>query len=196
MARLALLLALAASAALVRPGDPSLDGARVAVGTDSLAVVDISSGARLTDGLVVLETRREGDVLLRAERFAVPGAPAVAADSFALDAATLAPRGGGPDAFHPNSVDVVLAALPLADGYAARLAVHAEPGPGTEEVTIKAVRADTVRTLDGGACAAWRVDLVEDGAPAVYWIGRDRPVLVRYASPGEGVAFVRLRTCG
>lgn len=192
----------------LRPGTPVLEGARIAAGTDSLALVVVQDGEARMAGFMTLQTTREGANLVRAERLFGADGSTLHADSFAVDAATLAPRyqvsegrtrtfDAGAGAFYANSVDLVLGALPLAEGYEAQLVLTADEGEAEAETVapLRVTGQETVRALDGGACAAWRVAFEKDGAGSVYWISTQTGRLVQFVSPGDGLAFVRLRGC-
>ena len=99
----------------------------------------------------------------------------------------------GAPAFYGNSADLVLAALPLADGYEATVRFSGgEAGNGPIRVRVSA--REEVATMDGGRCRAWRVEVAGSGRSGSYWIGDDR-ALVRFDSGGRA-RTLRRKWCG
>ena len=96
-------------------------------------------------------------------------------------------------AFYANSMDLLLGALPLADGYQALLPVFDLEAAPVERAAVRVAGAEQVRTLDGGACDAWRVEVRRGGDDAVYWIDTLTLTLVRWDS-GDGRMRVLRRT--
>ena len=188
----------------VRPGASSLDPARIAAGTDSFLVAVQQNGQLGIVGVLVLSTRKDASgVLTRNERLESLEGQSLQVDSFALDAATLAPihqetDGGSAlvlgTAFHDNSVDVVLAALPLAPGFEAELILEREGG-GEQTATARVTGTESVALVDGQTCPSWRVEVTAEGEAGAYYIGKASHELMRYHSPSAGLLINRARGC-
>lgn len=174
---------LAAQAVPLRP-DGTLSGARVAAGTDRFDVYADDRGGGAPDAEYVLDTRlAEVDgrpAVLRRESLRVGGRE-VQADSFVLDRATLAPLSepGGP--FLPRSMDLLLGALPLADGYAVALAMWGEEDEGAVTAHVRVTGREEVRT-DRGPVHAWRVSVRETSSAGTYWMREDTRTLVQFVA--------------
>ena len=98
-------------------------------------------------------------------------------------------------AFYSNSVDMVLAALPLAEGYEAAIRFSG----GDEQNGSSPVRVtgqEDVTTGDGGRCRAWRVEVGGSGHAGTYWIGAGDRALVRFDGGSGGVRILRRNGCG
>lgn len=94
--------------------------------------------------------------------------------------------------FLGGMTDLLLGALPLAEGYTASLAVYDRvDGIGALEVEVEA--AEEVEIDAGRRGAAWRVRVLHDGAPATYWMDRESHALVRFESEETGIRIVRAR---
>lgn len=92
--------------------------------------------------------------------------------------------------FYAGSTDLLLAALPLADGYAARLAVY-DPEVGMDTIHVR-VEAEERLPLSGGASAAvWRVLVSGDASGGWYWMDRESRTLVQYQTGSGTVRLVR-----
>ncbi len=99
----------------------------------------------------------------------------------------------GEPAFYANSVDMVLAALPLAEGYEA--GVRFSGGDVQNGVTpVRVTGREEVATGDGGRCRAWRVEVGGSGHAGTYWMGADDRALVRFDG-GGGVRILRRSGC-
>jgi hypothetical protein len=91
--------------------------------------------------------------------------------------------------FLAGSMDLVLAALPLAEGYAARLAVYdAEDGVTTARVTVQALEEVA---LAGGMVRAWRVKVAGGGAEGTYWMEEGAQSLVQFVAADRSMRIVR-----
>ncbi|HLL84127.1 MAG TPA: hypothetical protein VK420_15800, partial [Longimicrobium sp.] len=91
----------------------------------------------------------------------------------------------GEPAFYSNSVDMVLAALPLAEGYEA--GIRLSGGDAHDGVApVRVTGQEEVATGDAGRCRAWRVEVGGDGPAGTYWIGADDRALVRFDGGGGG----------
>ena len=93
--------------------------------------------------------------------------------------------------FYGNSVDLVLGALPLREGYEARVHFFEEGGP----VRVRVTGAEEVATADGGRCPAWRVEVRGGSHGGTYWIGRGSPSLVRFDTATGGFRVLRRAGC-
>ena len=109
-----------APADALRPGNAVLDSARLTAGADSLALVVVHNGEAGIAGLMTLQTVHRADEMIRTETLFDPNGTVLHQDSFAVAAATLAPRyrvaAEGlrtfeEGAFYANSLDLVLGAL-------------------------------------------------------------------------------------
>lgn len=191
----------------VTPGDPALDPSLISAGTDSLVVL-VKQGDQLGyGGLMILHTWTDEAVAIsRTERIVGPDGADVSTDSFALDPHTLAPtyrvvdgtertdRGEG---FHPNSVDVVLAALPLADGYSAELALESDSTGAASVASVRVLGVEDVPLISEVRCPSWKVEVVIDRRLGLYFIDQGSRRLMRYLDPIDGVLLANAsRTCG
>jgi hypothetical protein len=111
-----------------------------------------------------------------------------------LDADETIDRPIGAPSFYANSVDMVLAALPLAEGFEALVRFsggEAADGPVPVHVSAR----EEVATADGGRCPAWRVEVGGSGHSGSYWIGADDRALVRFDAEGGRIRIVRRNGC-
>lgn len=202
---LAAICLLAFTATTIEPGDPSLDAARVHLGADTLAVAVFREGQAHLVGAMFLQTSRAPDeTLFRKERVIGGDGVQMSADSFALDDRTFAPvyrilngavRTDTSEAFHPNSLDVVLAGLPLSDGFSAELTLDAEGTDLPRAAQVRVIRAEDVRLVTGAHCSAWMVETAIGEDRSRYWIGRESGALLQYFSPTERMMITRTRGC-
>lgn len=92
--------------------------------------------------------------------------------------------------FAGSVMDVVYRALPLADGYRARVPFAVPESDQTWWFDVHVTGPQAVETRDGPV-QAWRVEAGAAGAtPDVFWISRDRRVLLRAEHIG-GMATIR-----
>lgn len=92
--------------------------------------------------------------------------------------------------FHDNLTDVVLAALPLREGWRATWPVFDRTAGALRWVDAAVDGAETVVLRNGTSAKAWRVRVTADGDVATYWIGRNDGRFLRYAAaPREGIVF-------
>ncbi|HEX2077824.1 MAG TPA: hypothetical protein VHG08_08950 [Longimicrobium sp.] len=92
--------------------------------------------------------------------------------------------------FLAGTTDMLLGALPLREGYSARLAVY-NVDEGVTSIDISVVGQEQVALPSGGRAAAWEVEVREAGPPVTYWVDRESHTLVQYASEGGVIRFVR-----
>lgn len=94
--------------------------------------------------------------------------------------------------FLAGTTDLLLAALPLAPGYRAQLAVYdADEGIGTLGVNVE--RIEEVALPEGGRVSAWRVAVDENGWTSTYWMDRESRTLVQFESADGAFRVVRSR---
>lgn len=94
--------------------------------------------------------------------------------------------------FLSGTTDLLLAALPLAPGYQARLAVYdADEGVGTVAIDVEGI--EEVALPGGGSASAWRVAVDENGAASTYWMDRESRTLVQFESADGAFRIVRSR---
>lgn len=187
----------------VTPGDPLLDPSLIHLGTDSLVVL-VKQGSQLGyGGLMVLETRGGGDEpITRRETLVGPDRAVSSVDSFSLDARTLAlvrtdgDGTGQAEAFHANSFDLVLAALPLADGFAADVALDSTETEPASVARVRVLGVEDVNLVTRELCPSWKVEVVIGERPGLYMISQETRRLMRFFAPLEGVLITSgRRTC-
>jgi len=99
-------------------------------------------------------------------------------------------------AFYGNSLDLVLGALPLREGFRARLALYEPEDAGRAWTTIRVAGSESVRTDDGGSCRAWRVEVEGGDHEGTYWIEQASRTLAAYQPEEEGFVIRRRDGCG
>jgi len=113
------------------------------------------------------------------------------------------PRGGAtrrvnavlaPPAFYMNTSDLLLASLPLAEGRRFDVRMW-DPEKGPYLLRVRVARAETVPTLEGGRCDAWRVEASDLGGPSVYWMEKGTQSLLAYAADNVIIRVLRHRAC-
>ena len=101
----------------------------------------------------------------------------------------------GAPAFYSNSVDMVLAALPLEAGRSFSLGMWA-PSTSADDLQARVVRAETAPTADGGRCDAWRVESTDaEGGSSVYWLERGTHSLLAYSARGMQIRVAHHPAC-
>jgi hypothetical protein len=185
--------ALGAQGSPLRPGD-TLSGARVAAGTLEFDMYLDGRTEGFPDAEYVLETRLAEvagrPAVVRRETIRI-GGEVMQVDSFALDRATLAPIARSDGAFLANSMDLLLGALPLADGYEAALAVR-EDGKGVVTARVRVTGREDVRT-DRGPVRAWRVSVRGASTEGTYWLRQDTRTLVQFVAADRSMRIVLLQ---
>lgn len=97
--------------------------------------------------------------------------------------------------FYSNSVDMVLAALPLEAGRSFSLGMWA-PSTSADDLQARVVRAETAFTADGGRCDAWRVESTDaEGQTSVYWLERGTHSLLAYSARGMEIRIAHHPGC-
>lgn len=97
--------------------------------------------------------------------------------------------------FLGNSMDVILSALPLAEGRAFRWERLREYDVRVDSVEVRVAGRETVRTVSGGSCGAWRVEVRSDGGTSVYWVEKETGELLRYEDEDQRFLILRHRAC-
>lgn len=92
--------------------------------------------------------------------------------------------------FAAGLTDLMLAALPLAEGYAARLAVY-DPDSGEGVVWATVEGAEELALPGGSRAAVWRVRVADDATGGTYWLDRESRTLVRYENGGGTLRIQR-----
>jgi hypothetical protein len=98
-------------------------------------------------------------------------------------------------AFYGNSMDLVLAALPLRAGYETGVRFFDYGKEGAATARVRVAGTEDVATRDGGRCTAWRVEVEGGSHTGTYWIGAGSRSLVRYDG-GSGLRILRRSGCG
>lgn len=97
--------------------------------------------------------------------------------------------------FFRNQADLLLAALPLAEGRAFGWRVLLEDEAREGRVEARVAGADRVRTMAGGTCDAWRVELRSPTGTSNYWVDRATGELLQYKDEHTTLRIVRHRVC-
>jgi hypothetical protein len=98
-----------------------------------------------------------------------------------------------PPSFYGNSIDLVLAALPLAAGYTAKLPLASEDGISMAIVTVRG--RESIGTDDGGQCEAWTVEVRGGEHSGLYFIGIAERRMIGFDGGAGMLKIVRLRGC-
>jgi hypothetical protein len=94
--------------------------------------------------------------------------------------------------FYAGAMDLLLGALPLAEGFAAELAVFdAEAGSAIVRVAVEA--AEELRVPGDRPARTWRVAVHPGTSAGTYWMDRESHALVQFESADGGVRIVRSR---
>lgn len=96
-------------------------------------------------------------------------------------------------AFAAGTTDLLLGALPLAEGYTARASVFAWQVESAVTLTIQVEGDEVVRLPDGGRARTWRVAVDGDGSAGTYWMDRESHTLVQYQTADGEMRIVRSR---
>lgn len=95
---------------------------------------------------------------------------------------------------YSNSVDLVLASLPLEAGRSFRLVMWSLRDPA-EALDARVVRQETVPTVDGGQCDAWRVEVAQEDGTRVYWLEKRTHAFLGYSSEVMQIRIVHHGAC-
>ena len=97
--------------------------------------------------------------------------------------------------FYSNSVDLVLASLPLEAGRSFDLATWTPAGLDGF-ISARVIGAEMVPTVQGARCTAWRVETEnEDGAASVYWIEESTRSLLAFSAGWMQIRVLRHSAC-
>jgi len=196
----------------IRPGNKSLNTSQITLGIDSLLILIPHNGHLYKVGSLVLNTDLvddNGERVLRRVEHATHDDTLVSVDSFMVAQNTLLPlyqrsldsKGTHkldlsdmtePE-FYDNSMDLILASLPLSSGYKAKLALI---GENAELIAyIQVVGKVSIKTVDGLKCNSWeiRVDAGEDSG--TYWLSDRSRILIRYVTTAQNMIIARIRGC-
>lgn len=91
--------------------------------------------------------------------------------------------------FLAAAMDLVLGALPLWEGYAARLAMF-DPEQGEVIVRVEVGALDTLET-PGGPVPAWRVRVRGTHFEGTYWMAEGTQTLVQFVAADQSVRIIR-----
>lgn len=214
------------------PGDPAVDGRRIAPGTRERRLLLTQNGEERQLATVseeVTEIQVDGRSALRRVQ-SVRLAIGVATDTVVVLRETLAPvrhrshnpqrvlsldfdgakvtgsitpAGGEPrpvaaelDApvFDSNPLDLLLRALPLAEGYAVRIPIYIHELGGRVWVATRVAGSETVEAGEGGTEDAWVVEVEAQGRTSRFWIAKaSRELLRQGSSPAPGVELKVVR---
>jgi|GEM_PF-1869980 len=97
--------------------------------------------------------------------------------------------------FLGNAMDVVLSALPLAEGRVFRWQSLREQDAGVEPVEVRVDGSERVRTVTGGTCQAWRVEARSGDETSVYWVEKGTGELLQYRGGELRFLILRHRAC-
>lgn len=97
--------------------------------------------------------------------------------------------------FDSSPIDLIIRALPLAEGYGARIPTFIHEMGGKVIFQARVLRAEEVEVGDGRKVDAWVVESGRDVGPtSTYWIAKDTRELLRQVTsqgPGMELRFVR-----
>lgn len=107
---------------------------------------------------------------------------------------TISERLGAP-VFYVNSVDMVLGSLPLRAGRSFELATWTPEGLDGV-ISAHVVGLETVPTVRGGRCSAWRVETKgENGDTSVYWMAESTRSLLAFSAGGMEIRILHHSAC-
>jgi hypothetical protein len=152
---------------------------------DKVAQVDSFALDRRTLAAIVL--RSDGVEASRWLRFGDAGVRVVDDGDWGADTADLELPG---PVFYAGSTDLLLAALPLGDGYAARLVVY-DPDLGLDTIRIRVEAEERVPRAGGAGTPVWRVWVSGDATGGWYWMDRESRTLVQYQTGSGTVRIIR-----
>lgn len=151
---------------------------------DEVAQVDSFALDRRT--LAPIMVRSDGVAASRWLRFGDAGVRVVEDGDWGADISDELP---GP-VFYAGSIDLLLAALPLGDGYVARLAVY-DPDLGMDTITFRVEAQERLPLAGGASVPAWRVWVSGDASGGWYWMDRESRTLVQYQTGSGTMRLVR-----
>lgn len=92
--------------------------------------------------------------------------------------------------FLGGTTDLLLGSLPLAPGYAAKLAIF-DAQDGIDTISIEVEAMEDVALPEGGSVSAWRVAVTEGALVSTYWMDRESRTLVQFESADGSFRVVR-----
>jgi len=93
--------------------------------------------------------------------------------------------------FYDNAMDLVLGALPLAEGYAASLPVYDDEAGRVAWRQVRVTGSDSVPG-EGGMADAWRVETTRGTTRSTYWMDKRTRRMLRWALPVAGGGEIRI----
>lgn len=96
-------------------------------------------------------------------------------------------------AFVAGTTDLLLGALPLAEGYTAQASVFSWQVESAVTLAITVEGDEMLRLPDGGRVRTWRVAVNGDGSAGTYWMDRESHTLVQYQTADGEMRIVRSR---
>lgn len=93
-------------------------------------------------------------------------------------------------AFLLGLTDLMLGALPLAEGYTADFAVY-DPEIGIDTVRVARVEREELRLESDARVPVWRVRVLHDATGGTYWMDRESHALVQYENDARTLRIVR-----
>jgi hypothetical protein len=92
--------------------------------------------------------------------------------------------------FLSGVTDLMLGALPLAEGYSVDFAVY-DPVAGIDTVRVMVQGREELRLESDARVPVWRVRVLHDATGGTYWMDRESHALVQYENGARTVRIVR-----
>lgn len=92
--------------------------------------------------------------------------------------------------FLSGTTDLMLGALPLAEGYTVDFAVY-DPVIGIDTVRVAGVEREELRLESDARVPVWRVRVLHDATGGTYWMDRESHALVQYENGARTLRIVR-----
>jgi hypothetical protein len=93
--------------------------------------------------------------------------------------------------FYDNAMDLILGALPLAEGYTASLPVYDDESGGVAWRQVRVAGSDELPG-ESGMADAWRVETVRGTTRSTYWMDKRTRRMLRWALPVAGGGEIRI----
>ncbi|HET6764606.1 MAG TPA: hypothetical protein VFH27_13070 [Longimicrobiaceae bacterium] len=93
--------------------------------------------------------------------------------------------------FYDGAMDIVLGALPLADGYEAHLPVYDDEAGAVAWRLVRVAGSDSLPG-EGGMADAWRVETSRGTTRSTYWMDKRTRRMLRWALPVAGGGEIRI----
>ena len=196
----------------IRPGNKSLNTSQIPLGIDSLLILIPQNGHLYKVGSLVLNTDLVDDNAERALRrveHATHDGTLVSADSFVVAQNTLLPlyqrsqdskgthkldlRKMTKPEFYDNSMDLILASLPLSSGYKANLALIGENAELIADIQV--VGKVSIKTVNGQKCNSWEIQVDVGEGSGTYWLSDRSRILVRYVTAAQNMIIAKIHGC-